>query len=55
VDEVPERVKMLIMKEEDWDACCSTLEGHSHWVRAVAFLPDGQLVTLVSRDKTVRL
>jgi WD40 repeat protein len=46
-------VKMLTMKEEDWDPCRSTLEGHSHGVRAVAFSPDGQLVTLVSRDKTV--
>jgi WD40 repeat protein len=34
------------MKEADWDACRSTLEGHSYYVTAVAFSPDGQLVSL---------
>ncbi|KAF1935622.1 hypothetical protein EJ02DRAFT_324548, partial [Clathrospora elynae] len=35
VDQVPERAKMLSMKEADWDACRSTLEGHSKYVTAV--------------------
>jgi hypothetical protein len=40
---------MLSMKEADWDACRSMLEGHSDTVSAVAFSPDGQLGRVAAR------
>ncbi|KAK5662998.1 hypothetical protein OQA88_6412 [Cercophora sp. LCS_1] len=41
--------------EADWNACLQTLEGHSNWVKSVAFSPDGQQLASGSGDTTVKL
>jgi WD40 repeat protein len=38
--------------EENWSPELQTLEGHSDWVRSVAFSPDGRLLASGSDDST---
>ncbi|KAF2474193.1 vegetative incompatibility protein HET-E-1, partial [Lindgomyces ingoldianus] len=54
-EQVPQWVEMLSKRETDWDACRSTLNGHSSSVMAMAFSLDSQLVASASDDYTVRL
>ena len=54
-DHIPGWVNMISKVGDDWDACRSTLEGHSGSVNAAAFSPDGQLVASASADSTVWL
>ncbi|KAH6976720.1 hypothetical protein EDB80DRAFT_899880 [Ilyonectria destructans] len=39
--------------EQNWSPCFQTFEGHSDWVNAVAFSPDGSRIALGSNNGTV--
>jgi WD40 repeat protein len=52
---VPRWIRRLPKVENNWNALLQTLEGHSSSVRAVAFSPDGKLLTSASADNTVKL
>ncbi|OAL42607.1 HET-domain-containing protein [Pyrenochaeta sp. DS3sAY3a] len=55
--EEPKGITIMPSMSDSWSACLQTLEGHSDWVRSVAFSHDSARLALASasRDKTVKI
>ena len=54
-EEVPQSIQMVSSMEQCWSSCLQVLAGHTDWVRAVAFSPDGTQLASASYDGTVRV
>ena len=54
-EEEPQWITIKPSIGDQWSACLQTLEGHSRWVRSVAFSHDSARLASASDDKTVKI
>ena len=55
LDKVSTWLRKLPLVEDAWASLIQTLAGHSDWVRAIAFSPNGKQIASGSDDKTIKL
>ncbi|OQV03579.1 WD domain-containing protein [Cladophialophora immunda] len=53
--EEPRYVEMKPPAGDKWSACLHTLEGHKHYLNAVAFSADGEKLASASNDGTIKI
>jgi WD40 repeat protein len=53
--EEPDFIRIVPAMDDNWSACLQTLEGHSDWVRSVAFSHDSARLASASRDRTAKI
>ncbi|KAK1242727.1 hypothetical protein MKX08_005539 [Trichoderma sp. CBMAI-0020] len=53
--EEPQWLEITPTVEYNWSPYLRTLRGHSHWVRAVAFSPDGRYIASGSENKVIKI
>ncbi|KAF2189253.1 WD40 repeat-like protein [Zopfia rhizophila CBS 207.26] len=53
--EEPKWITILPAMRDQWSPCLQTLEGHSSWVRSVAFSHDSTRLASASYDNTVKI
>ena len=54
-EEAPKWITIKPAIRDEWSACLQTLEGHSDWVRSVAFSHDSTRLASASGDRTVKI
>ncbi|KFY03079.1 hypothetical protein V490_00302 [Pseudogymnoascus sp. VKM F-3557] len=54
LDKLPKWLRKLPQMEDSWASLIRALAGHSSWVTAIAFSPDGKQIASGSDDKTIK-